>query len=73
MKTTFSIWYFFQNSYSIEEGEDDDSDDSENEDNESTNKKDRSIFNFVAVGDWDCTGETEYFRETYHRLLTNTN
>jgi hypothetical protein len=48
---------FFQNSYSIEEEED--GDDSENEDNESTNKKDRSIFNFAAVGDWDCTVETE--------------
>ncbi len=21
--------------------------------------KENSIFNFVAVGDWDCTGETE--------------
>ena len=53
---------FLQNSYSIEEEDDEDNGDddgSENEDNESTNKKDKSIFNFVAVGDWDCTGETE--------------
>ena len=53
---------FLQNSYSIEEDDDEDNGDddgSENEDSESTNKKDKSIFNFVAVGDWDCTGETE--------------
>ena len=53
---------FLQNSYSIEEEDEEDNGDddgSENEDNESTNTKDKSIFNFVAVGDWDCTGETE--------------
>jgi Calcineurin-like phosphoesterase len=46
---------FLQTSYSIEE----DTDNDENEDKESNNKKDNSIFNFAAVGDWDCTGETE--------------
>src|SRR5688500_2414182 len=51
---------FVQNSYAIEVDDNEDSNnDSENEDSESTNKKDKSIFNFVAVGDWDCTGETE--------------
>ena len=51
---------FLQNSYSIEEDDDDDGgDDSEKGDNDSTNKKDKSIFNIVAVGDWDCTDETE--------------
>ena len=47
---------FLQNSYSIEEDEEDDS---ENEDKESNIKKDKSIFNIVAVGDYDCNGGAE--------------
>jgi hypothetical protein len=35
-------------------------DSKETGDEESANNKNKkSIFNFVAVGDWDCTGETE--------------
>jgi Calcineurin-like phosphoesterase len=47
-----------QKSYSQEE-EDDDNDDDDEKDTNGSNKKDKSIFNIVAVGDWDCTGETE--------------
>jgi Calcineurin-like phosphoesterase len=46
---------FLQNLYAIEEEEDEDKD----KENDSNNKKKKSIFNFAAVGDWDCTGETE--------------
>ena len=49
---------FLQNSYSQEEEEDEDND-KENEDDGSNNKKKKSILNIAAVGDWDCTGETE--------------
>ena len=45
---------FLQNSYAIESDEKDKEDASEN-----NNKEGKSIFNFVAVGDWDCTSETE--------------
>ena len=31
----------------------------EEEEDESENNKGKSIFNIVAVGDWDCTSETE--------------
>ena len=61
-----------QNSYAIETTTDDkdkvktqdqtkDKDSKETDDEESynNNKNEKSIFNFVAVGDWDCTGETE--------------
>ena len=62
-----------QNSYAIETTTDDkdkvkiqdqtkNKDSKETDDEESdnnNNKKGKSIFNFVAVGDWDCTGETE--------------
>ena len=48
---------FVQNSYAIEEDDDNDNEDEENDFN--NNKKGKSIFNIVAVGDWDCTGETE--------------
>ena len=47
---------FLQNSYSIEEDEEDDS---ENENKASNIKKDKSIFNIVAVGDYDCNGDAE--------------
>ena len=61
---------FLQNSYAIEPDEEDEDDaikqDENNnkdketkEENESENNKGKSIFNFVAVGDWDCTSETE--------------
>ena len=43
---------FLQISYAIEEDKDEDKDDP-------NNKKNKSIFNIAAVGDWDCTGETE--------------
>ena len=43
---------FLQNSYSQEE-EEEEEDDNENEDDGSNNKKKKSIFNIVAVGDWD--------------------
>jgi hypothetical protein len=55
---------FLQSSYAIEKDGDDNknnNDEDEDEENNSINinKKDKSIFNIVAVGDWDCTGETE--------------
>ena len=51
-----------QNSYAVEEDGDDD--DNGSQDNEKSNvnvnnNKDKTIFNIVAVGDWDCTGKTE--------------
>jgi hypothetical protein len=65
---------FLQNSYAIETSADQDkintpdekddnkdtkvTDDDEESDNNNKNNG-RSIFNFVAVGDWDCTSETE--------------
>ena len=48
---------FLQNSYAIQT-DDKDSKETDNEE-ESNNNKGNSIFNFVAVGDWDCTSETE--------------
>ena len=63
---------FLQNSYAIEPDEKDEDDaikqDKDNnkdkvtkdeEDEYENNNKGNSIFNFVAVGDWDCTSETE--------------
>ena len=63
---------FLQNSYAIGITDDKDKvkiqDQTKNKDSKETddeesdnnnNKKGKSIFNFVAVGDWDCTGETE--------------
>ena len=62
---------FLQNSYAIEITDDKDKvkiqDQTKNKDSKETgdeesdnnNKNGKSIFNFVAVGDWDCTGETE--------------
>jgi hypothetical protein len=62
---------FLQNSYAIEtDNEDKDNvkkqDENNNKDSkeetkvdESANKGGKSVFNFVAVGDWDCNGETE--------------
>jgi hypothetical protein len=66
-------FHFLQNSYAIEPDDEDEvntqderddnqnakeTDDDEGSDNNNENKG-KSIFNFVAVGDWDCTGETE--------------
>jgi hypothetical protein len=66
-------FHFLQNSYAIEPDDEDEvntqderddnqnskeTDDDEGSDNNNKNKG-KSIFNFVAVGDWDCTGETE--------------
>jgi hypothetical protein len=46
---------FLKNADAVEEDEND-----EDEDEKKTNiKKADSIFNIVAIGDWDCTGETE--------------
>ena len=59
---------FLQNSYSIETTDDKvkEQDQTKNKDSQETddeesdnNKNKKSIFNFVAVGDWDCTSETE--------------
>lgn len=53
---------YLQNSYSQEEQEEEDDGNDGNDNEKVTNgsdKKDKSIFNIVAVGDWDCTGETE--------------
>jgi hypothetical protein len=60
---------FLQNSYAIQtddqekintqDKKDDDKDSKETDNEEESNNKGNSIFNFVAVGDWDCTGETE--------------
>jgi hypothetical protein len=54
---------YLQNSYSQEEEEEEEDDDNNDDDNEKdtngSDKKDKSIFNIAAVGDWDCTGETE--------------
>ena len=67
-------FHFLQNSYAIEPDDEDEvntqderdddnqnskeTDDDEESDNNNENKG-KSVFNFVAVGDWDCTGETE--------------
>ena len=60
-----------KNSYAVEtddkdkvntQDEKDDNKDSKGTDDEESDKNDnkgKSIFNFVAVGDWDCTSETE--------------
>ncbi|MGZ5471656.1 MAG: metallophosphoesterase, partial [Nitrososphaeraceae archaeon] len=62
---------FLQNSYAIETDENDkenvekqdeinNKDSKETKEDESANNKEgKSVFNFVAVGDWDCTSETE--------------
>ena len=58
---------FLQNSYAIEsDGKDEKNNNNNNKDketkeeeDESENNKGKSIFNIVAVGDWDCTSETE--------------
>jgi calcineurin-like phosphoesterase family protein len=60
---------FLQNSYAIETTDDKDkvkkqdqtkdSKETDNEETDDNNDKGKSIFNFVAVGDWDCTSETE--------------
>jgi hypothetical protein len=46
---------FLQNSFAIEENEIED--DNSNDDDDDNKRK--SIVNFVTVGDWDCTDETE--------------
>ena len=58
---------FLQNSYAIESDEKDENNNNNNdsketkedEEDETENNKGKSIFNIVAVGDWDCTSETE--------------
>ena len=58
---------FLQNSFAIESDEKDENNNNNNdsketkeeEEDESENNKGKSIFNIVAVGDWDCTSETE--------------
>ena len=55
---------FLQNSYAIESDEKDennnkDTQETKDEDELENNNKGKTNFNFVAVGDWDCTGETE--------------
>ena len=56
---------FLQNSYAIESDEKDenndnnDSKETKEENDETENNNGKSIFNIVAVGDWDCTSETE--------------
>jgi len=49
---------FLQNSYAIEENDKDD-DKGDDEKKDFNNKKDNSIVNFVAVGDFDCNGDAE--------------
>jgi len=57
---------FLQNSYAIESDDKDENNNNNNdsletkkEEGESEINKGKSIFNIVAVGDWDCTSETE--------------
>jgi hypothetical protein len=63
---------FLQNSYAIEttpeekdkikiqdQTKNKDSKETDDEESDNNNKNEKSIFNFVAVGDWDCTSETE--------------
>jgi len=65
---------FLQNSYAIETDDEDEVNTQDEKDDDNQNAKEtdddegsannnknkgKSIFNFVAVGDWDCTGETE--------------
>ena len=51
---------FLKNADAVEEGENSKDGGDKNEENKATNiKNPKSIFNIVAVGDWDCTGETE--------------
>ena len=57
---------FLQNSYAIESDENyennnnnKDSKETKEDEDDSENNKGKSIFNIVAVGDWDCTSETE--------------
>ena len=55
---------FLQNSYAIESDEKDennnkDTQETKDEDELENNNKGKTNFNIVAVGDWDCTGETE--------------
>jgi len=65
--TNFITLNFLQNSYAIESDEKDENNNNNNdsketkeeEEDESENNKGKSIFNIVAVGDWDCTSETE--------------
>ena len=68
MNIDFISLNFLQNSYAIESDEKDENNNNNNdsmetkedvEEDESENNKGKSIFNIVAVGDWDCTSETE--------------
>ena len=58
---------FLQNSYAIEENNEDEY--NEKDEDASNNNTGKSIFNFVAVGDWDCTGDTE---DTVDNILNKT-
>ena len=49
---------FLQNSYAVEEDDEDDDKD-EDEKKNFNDKEDKSIFNIVAVGDYDCNGDAE--------------
>ena len=63
---------YFQTSYAIEEEEYENNDDDKDEDDYSNNKKDKSIFNIVAVGDWDCTWRNRRHRRKYCRARSRT-
>ena len=63
---------YFQTSYAIEEEEHENDDDDKDEDDYSNNKKDKSIFNIVAVGDWDCTWRNRRHRRKYCRARPRT-
>ena len=56
-KENESSYTLLQRSYAIEEEKAKDIDD--NKDDNTNNIPNKLIFNIVAVGDWDCTGETE--------------
>jgi calcineurin-like phosphoesterase family protein len=66
-KYDFISLIFLQNSYAIESDEKDENNNNiysketkeDVEEDKSENTKGKSIFNIVAVGDWDCTSETE--------------
>lgn len=51
---------FFKNADAVDGDDENDEDEDEDKNNNADSKtKTKSIFNIVAVGDWDCTGETE--------------
>ena len=51
---------FLKNADAVDGDDENDEDEDEDKNNNADSKtKTKSIFNIVAVGDWDCTGETE--------------